>query len=343
MLLACTSAPTPAPVSPVAPVVVATAAPAPATLDEAAAKARAHAVFDAFDRADRTSFVEATGPAFYLFDNARFYDAVFLAGGLQARIDRHAPLHSRTCSSERVTSGPNVAVYAAECIEHVPAEGDNPAADLDNWHQLVWVFDGSRWKLEHWSLRAGGPEAEREAWNTVLRRQAGFRVTVNRFLAAWVKGKKPGAALDIAAGQGRNAVYLATQGWKVTAIDISDAGLELAKKAALAAKTKLTTVEADVDTWDLGKDRWDLVTLIYAGSNHGLIDRIKPSIKKGGWFVVEFFGKESMVGTGIGGFAPGELAKLFDGWRIEKDEVVDDIADWGLEQTKVARFAAQKP
>ena len=49
------------------------------------------------------------------------------------------------------------------------------------------------------------------------------------------------------------------------------------------------------------------------------------------------------AGTGIGGFAPGELAALFPGWKIEKDEVVEDIADWGLNKVKVARFAAQKP
>jgi len=192
-------------------------------------------------------------------------------------------------------------------------------------------------------MMRGGTDAEREDWNTILKKQVNFRTEVNRFLAEWAKGKKPGTALDLLTGQGRNAVWLATQGWKVTGVDISDVGLEMTTKAALAKKTKVTTIEADVDTWDLGKDRWDLVTLIYAGNDPKLLERIKPAVKKGGWVVVEFFGKEATAGTGIGGFAPGELAAAFAGWKIEKDEVVDDIADWGLRRVKVARFAAQKP
>jgi hypothetical protein len=278
-----------------------------------------------------------------LYESARWYDAKHLVSSIQARIDRHAPVRSRQWTSERVFLGPNTAIFIGESVEHSPAEGDRPAADDDAWNQVIWVHDGNAWRIEQWGLQEGGPDAEREAWNTTLRKQANFKTTVNSFLERWAKGKKPGTALDVATGQGRNSVWLATQGWKVTGVDISDVGLEMTQKSALAKKTKVTTIEADIDTWDLGKDKWDLVTLIYAGSNHGLIERIKPSIKKGGWFVTEFFGKESTAGTGIGGFSPGELAALFPGWKIETDEVVEDIADWGLRKVKVARFAAQKP
>ncbi len=312
-------------------------------LDEATVKAKTHAFFDAFDRANIPEVSAVLGPSFIEFTLARFYDAKRLLGSMQARIDRHAPIRSRTWREERVQLGPNVGVFEGETAEHIPAEGENPASDAITWYVAVWVFDGAAWKLAHLSMRPGGPDAEREHWNTTLRKQAGFKTTVNSFLATWAKGKKPGTALDIASGQGRNAVWLATQGWRVTGVDISDQGLEMSKKAALAAKTRLTTVEADVDTWDLGKEKWDLVTLIYAGSDPKLIERIKPSIKKGGWFVVEFFGKEATAGTGIGGFATGELAALFPGWKIEKDEIVEDVADWGLRKMKVARFAAQKP
>lgn len=332
-------APAPAPV----PASVAPVAPAATTLDEAAVKAKTHAFFDAYDRASIADIEGMLGPSYVEFTLARFYDAKQLLSGMQARLDRKAPVRSRTWNTERVQLGPNIAVFEGETTEKIPAEGDNPANESIAWYVAVWSYDGNAWKLAHLDMRAGGPEAEREAWNTTLRKQVGFRTTVNNFLSVWAKGKKPGAALDVAAGQGRNAVWLATQGWKVTALDISDAGLEMTAKAAVAKKVKVATVEADVDTWDLGKEKWDLVTLIYAGSRHELIERIKPSIKKGGWFVVEFFGNESTAGTGIGGFMPGELAALFPGWKIETDEVVEDIADWGLRKVKVARFAAQKP
>ena len=319
------------------------APPAAAMLDEATVKAKTHAWFDAVDRADIEAMTAELAPGFIEFMRGRWYDAKWLVTGMQARRDRHAPIRSRTWNVERVQLGPNIAVFSGESTERFPAEGDNPAAESIVWYVATWSYDGAAWKLAHLTLMSGGPDAERESWNTTLRRQVGFRTTVNRFLAEWAKGKKPGTALDIASGQGRNAVWLATQGWKVTAIDISDAGLEITAKAALAKKTKVTTVEADVDTWDLGKEKWDLVTLIYAGSHKELIERIKPSIRKGGWFVVEFFGKEATAGTGIGGFAPGELAAMFSGWKIEKDEVVEDVADWGLRKQQVARFAAQKP
>lgn len=316
---------------------------APAQLDEATVKAKTRAWFDAFDRANAADVEAALGPSFVEFMLGRWYDAKQVLDGLRARHERHAPIRSRTWNIERVQLGPNIAVFQGETAEHQPAEGDNPAGDSITWYVAVWSHDGAAWKLAHLSRRPGGPDAERESWNTTLRKETSFRTTVNHFLSEWAKGKKPGTAIDIASGQGRNAVWLATQGWRVTAVDISDVGLEMTAKAALAKKTKVTTVEADIDTYDLGKEKWDLVTLIYAGSDPKLIERIKPSIKKGGWIVVEFFGKEATAGTGVGGFAPGELAAAFPGWTIERDEVVDDIADWRLRKVKVARFAARKP
>jgi SAM-dependent methyltransferase len=346
VILGCGSS-SPTPVSPTSAAAVAApcvehaapSAPAAAMLDEAAVKAKSHAFLDALDRTDLAAATAELAPSFLRFDVARFYDAKWLAKSLEAR---DGQTHTRTYQDERVQLAPNLAVFMGESIEHVPASGANPAADVDRWNELVWAFDGTSWKLAHWTARAGGIEAERQLWNTTLRLQVGFKVTVNDFLSRWAKGKKPGTALDVDGGQGRNAVWLATQGWNVTEIDLSDAGLEIAKKAALAKHVKLTTVEADDDTYDFGTAKWDLVTLIYAGSQHALIERIKPSIKKGGWFVVEFFGKETTAGTGIGGFSPGELAALFPGWKIETDEVVDGMPDWGAGRGKVARFAAQK-
>lgn len=312
-------------------------------LDEATVKAKTHAWFDAFDRADLAGAEAELAPSFVEFVRGRWYDATWTLNGMKGRVDRHAPIRSRTWREERVQLGPNIAVFEGETAEKIPGEGDTPTVDQVLWYVAVWSYDGAAWKLAHLTMMRGGPDAEREDWNTILKKQVNFRTEVNRFLAEWAKGKKPGTALDLLTGQGRNAVWLATQGWKVTGVDISDVGLEMTTKAALAKKTRVTTIEADVDTWDLGKDRWDLVTLIYAGNDPKLLERIKPAVKKGGWVVVEFFGKEATAGTGIGGFAPGELAAAFAGWKIEKDEVVDDIADWGLRRVKVARFAAQKP
>ncbi len=56
----------------------------------------------------------------------------------------------------------------------------------------------------------------------------------NLFLPPEVADLEPGRALDLASGEGRNAVWLATQGWQVTAVDFSSVGAE--KGARLAAE-----------------------------------------------------------------------------------------------------------
>src|SRR5882724_5154180 len=57
----------------------------------------------------------------------------------------------------------------------------------------------------------------------------------------------PGRALDLACGAGRHAVYLASRGWLVTAVDSSPVGLEIARQRASEAKVKIDTVEADLE------------------------------------------------------------------------------------------------
>lgn len=345
LLVACATAqpivdpkPVPATTSPSAP------APAPPTLDEAAVKARSHAFFDAYDRMDDAGFAAAVGPSFVLFSSARFYDRDFLGKGITSRKERHAPLHSREWKSERVFVGAAAAVFVGESIEHVPAEADHPAVDWDLWNTLVWVHDGTRWTIAHWQEQEAGVEAERATWNQRFRHGVGFKLTANQLLIDAVKGRKPGAALDLLMGQGRNALFLARQGWRVTGVDLSDEGIRLARQAAAKDKLKLDTVEADVDRWDLGKDRWDLVTMIYAGDDAKLVERAKLSLRKGGLFVLEYFHADSDASkVGAGGWKTGALAALFkDGFKIVRDDVVDDIADWTLRKQKLVRFVAEK-
>ena len=64
----------------------------------------------------------------------------------------------------------------------------------------------------------------------------------NRFLVAEVNGLAPGRALDLACGEGRNAVWLAAQGWEVTGVDFSRAGLDKAHR--LAPQRHATLVRA---------------------------------------------------------------------------------------------------
>ncbi|HLL22819.1 MAG TPA: class I SAM-dependent methyltransferase [Kofleriaceae bacterium] len=346
VLLAVACAKPPTPNCPTQPV-VASPAPEPATpkppeLDNAAVISQSHAFFDAHDKADLAAFQALVGTGFARFARARFYDAAHYANELAARVARKAPTPTRTCTDERVVLTPANAVYLGNCIVTMPAHGETPRSSATAWETIVWAPEGDVWKVVHWGWQRGGIEAEREDWNDVFRVSTNFKRTANQFLIDVTKRRRPGAALDIAMGQGRNALYLASQRWRVTGVDISDEGLRIAKEKAAEQKLKLEAVQQDIEQYELGTGRWDLVTLIYAGDDVKLLERIKPSVRRGGLVVIEFFHADAVKGTGIGSFEAGELAKVFAGWKIVRDEVVEDVADWGLRKTKLVRFAAEK-
>src|SRR5688572_24775461 len=87
----------------------------------------------------------------------------------------------------------------------------------------------------------------REVWNEVYTRRQGREFPYNKFLAEKIKGIKPGKALDIGMGEGRNALFLAAQGWEVTGFDISDTGVKLALEEARKRGLKLEALVEDVD------------------------------------------------------------------------------------------------
>jgi SAM-dependent methyltransferase len=91
--------------------------------------------------------------------------------------------------------------------------------------------------------------------------------TPNQFVAAEVAGLRPGRALDLAAGEGRNALWLAAQGWRVTAVDFSqvalDKGRSLQERYQGDGELDIEWVHADVLTYEPGADPFDLVVIAY--------------------------------------------------------------------------------
>jgi SAM-dependent methyltransferase len=346
LLAGCPKAPEPKCPQQPAPVVTApapVAAPKAPDLDDPAVISQSRAFLDAHDKADLAAFRALAGTTFVRFGRSRFYDLKYYEKELAGRIDRKMPPASRECTDEHVYRTPSTAIYVGSCTVRIPARADTPMASAEGWDTLVWTVEGETWKVSHWQWQRAGLDAEREDWNDVFRASTAFKTTANQFLIDITRGRRPGAALDIAMGQGRNAIYLASQKWRVTGVDISDEGIRIAKETAAKQKLKLETVQQDIAKYDLGTARWDLVTLVYSGDDPKLVERIKTGLRRGGLIVVEFFHTDATQGTGIGGFETGELAKQFAGWKILKDEVVEDIADWTLRKTKLVRFAAEKP
>jgi SAM-dependent methyltransferase len=106
---------------------------------------------------------------------------------------------------------------------------------------------------QQWDERYSGAEFE---WTT----------RPNQFVAAELADLPPGRALDLAAGEGRNTVWLAEGGWRVTAVDFSRVGLEKGRKLSAARGVREAQVDwivADLRDYEPERDAYDLVLIAY--------------------------------------------------------------------------------
>jgi SAM-dependent methyltransferase len=85
----------------------------------------------------------------------------------------------------------------------------------------------------------------------------------NRFLVAEVSSLPPGRALDLAAGEGRNAVWLAERGWQVIAVDFSDVAIEKGRGLAQARGVQVEWQERDLTDYEPEPRAFELVVVMY--------------------------------------------------------------------------------
>ena len=112
------------------------------------------------------------------------------------------------------------------------------------------------------SIRQQGTKAEVERWNRILTAEKPtFNVEPNAFLVEMVKGRKTGRSLDVGMGQGRNAIWLAQQGWDSHGFDPAERAVALARETAGKARVKITTSIAGAEAFDFGNGQWDLIGL----------------------------------------------------------------------------------
>ena len=189
-------------------------------------------------------------------------------------------------------------------------------------------------------------QAENARWNRVLTAAVPrFNTKPNAFLVEMTRGVSPGTALDVGMGQGRNALYLAQQGWTVTGFDPADKAVAAAQAQAKQLGLTMTALVLRDDQFDFGKDRWDLIVLSYVGARE-FVPRVYDALKPGGMVVVEAFHRDSTKNGPIGGavvFDTNELLKLFERFRILRYEDTEAVADFGLHTERLVRLCAQKP
>ena len=165
-------------------------------------------------------------------------------------------------------------------------------------------------------------KADQKRWNDRFgRKEFAFGKEPNPFLKKHIRLLPKGKALDIASGEGRNAVFLAQHGFEVDAVDISEKGLKKAQKLAREKGVKISTFLIDLDQYQIKKERYDLIANFYF-LRRRLIPRIKKGLKNGGRVIFETYLLEHRT-LGTGGpkqakyfLKPNELLGLFKDFRI---------------------------
>lgn len=179
----------------------------------------------------------------------------------------------------------------------------------------------------------------------------------NVFLAEMADRLRPGGqVLCLAEGEGRNAVWLAKQGFRVTGIDASAAGLAKANRLAAEAGVEIETVHADLADADLGEARWDGIVSIFCHLppplRKAVHRRVVRALRPGGLFLLEAYTPRQLQ-FGTGGPPNAELmmdlvglGEELAGLRIEHGiELERDVYE-GLFHTgpgAVVQFIARKP
>lgn len=130
----------------------------------------------------------------------------------------------------------------------------------------------------------------------------------NNFLKENYSAIPKGKVLSLAEGEGRNAVFLAKQGYSVTAVDASQVGLSKAKKLAEENGVTIELVHADLVDFDIGENRWDGVVSIFcplpSELRKELHKKVIAGLKPNGVFLVEAYTPDQLKhGTGGGNSA----------------------------------------
>ena len=135
-----------------------------------------------------------------------------------------------------------------------------------------------------------------------------YGTSPNEFLEENYKHLPPGKVLSLAEGEGRNAVFLAKQGYAVTAVDASVAGLKKAEKLAAENGVTVELVQADLADYELGENMWDAVVSIFcplpSAIRKRLYQKVEAGLKPNGVFLLEAYTPEQLKhGTGGGSSA----------------------------------------
>jgi SAM-dependent methyltransferase len=157
-----------------------------------------------------------------------------------------------------------------------------------------------------------------------------WTATPNRWVEAELAGVAPGRALDLACGEGRNALWLAGRGWRVTAVDFSGVALGKGRRAAQAAgdsrAERIDWVEADVLAYQPEAGGYDAVVIAYlqlpSDERRAVVQRAVTALAEGAVLLVVAHDAANLS-DGVGG--PPDPAVLYTAGEVRSDLVASGV------------------
>jgi len=144
-----------------------------------------------------------------------------------------------------------------------------------------------------------------------------------------------GKALVLAMGEGRNAIFLAENGFDVDGCDISEVAVEKSKLLAARSNVQLNAFVADLEKYKIAPNKYDLITCIYY-TQRNLIPQIKDGLKKGGMVLFETYTIDQLkYGTDASG--PKNPAYL-----LKRNELLDLFRDFHILYYREGEIADNK-
>jgi tellurite methyltransferase len=167
-------------------------------------------------------------------------------------------------------------------------------------------------------------EKDKSRWNSKYDTEDYiFGVTPIPFLVDSLDLLPKGRTLDIAMGEGRHGVYLASKGFDVLGLDISEKGLQKAHRLAEAKNTTIETRVVDLETHTLEKNAYDLIICTYY-MQRDLFPQFKDALKPGGMALVETYNVDHL-----------KYAKFNPKWLLQTNELLETFKDF-----KIIRYQA---
>lgn len=216
---------------------------------------------------------------------------------------------------------------------------------LPGGERLVWASSEIRPKGTNAYQMVTGEDSDddRSHWDALFNtRTYVFGKEPASFLRDNVNRLPVGKVLDIAAGEGRNAVFLAKKGFSVDAVDYSEVALRKARRLAKENHVTINTINADLEGYVIKPESYEaIVNINYL--QRSLIPGIKRGLRRGGIVVYENYTVEQLGNTPKQNIrrdlllAKNEIKELFKDFKILIYRETNDGKD------AVASLVAQKP